>query len=124
MRTGRRWTLVLLMTAAATLLVFGYDWLFTVTWVSKADLEIEFAVTEEAIGQPVNRGKISIRSEGGFYEDREPKMFTLDTNADGEAQQTCKDSMSYGTTSALRIRSNSYVVRLPFWYYQVSAPGY
>jgi len=110
-------------TAAVVLGAFGFDRCQRVCWVGATDLEIEFMVIETDTGQPIERADIAVVSEGGFYTEHEEKQLNLETNGDGTADRTCHNSMCFGTQSGLRF-TNTYVVHLPWWYFQVSAPGY
>ena len=93
----------------------------TVSWVGSTDLEVDFAVVDASTGRPVPGTTIDIHSEGGYYEERDRQDFTLTTGPDGRVRRLCRDCMCSGTS---RWKIDTYAVRLPWWYYRVSAPGY
>jgi hypothetical protein len=93
----------------------------TIHWVGSTDLEIEFAVLEAMTSDPIPGATIQIHSEGGFYEERNPRDFTLVAGPDGCATHLCRDCMSFGTSGP---NIDTFAVHLPRWLYQVSAPGY
>jgi hypothetical protein len=109
--------------AAVSIGVFALDRCQRICWVGHTDLEIQFVVTEAGTGEPVEAAEIAVFSEGGFYQEREEKQFILASNRDGTANRTCHNSMCVGTQSGLRF-TDTYAVHLPWWYFQVSAPGY
>jgi hypothetical protein len=45
----------------------------TVHWVGGIDLEVEFAVTDAATGEPIPNAGVEIQSEGGFNEEQDPR---------------------------------------------------
>src|SRR5262245_10689499 len=93
-------------------------------WVGSTDLEVEFAITDAAIGTPVPGARVEIhQAEGGFYLDRDEREFALVSGSDGLASQECRESMCFGTKSRLRI-TNTFVVHLPSWRFRVVADGY
>jgi hypothetical protein len=118
-----RWRWWLFGLVAVPLAVWGYDRVQMMCWVGGTDLEIEFVVTDAATGKPVEGATITVHSEGGFYDEREEKDFTLRTDRHGIARRVCHNSMCFGTQSALRF-TDTYVVHLPWWYVWTSAPGY
>ena len=118
----RRW-FWLLGLFAIPLAALGFDRVVRVCWVGYTDLEIEFIVTEADTRQPIRGAEITVLSEGGFYSEREEKQFKLETDHEGRARRVCHDSMCFGTQSGLCL-TDTYVVHLPGWYIQVSAPGY
>ena len=61
--------------------------------------------------------------EGGPYHEEGEKSFSLNTDARGVARRACTDIMCSGGHSGLGF-GETYSVDLPFWYYQISAPGY
>ena len=105
------------------LLLVALDKMQTVYWVGSADLTIEFLVTDADTGEPIKDAEILIRSEGGFYEEREPQELRLQTDLSGVARYVCRRSMSFGTQSGLRF-TNTYCVHLPFWFVGITSPGY
>jgi hypothetical protein len=121
---ARRWRIRLLVAAVALpLLVWGFDRVWTISWVGSTDLEVAFAVTDAATGGPVPGARVEVQSDGGFYEERDKQEFTLVAGADGLARKECRDSMSFGTQSGLRF-TNTFAVHLPWWRYRVVAERY
>ena len=119
----RRWKLLLIGITTLPLLAWGYDRLVAIHWVGHTDLEIEFIVVAESTAEPIEGATIQIRSEGGLNDEREPKRFALTTDPDGVSRRTCTGCMCFGTQSGLRF-TNTFVVHIPWWYYQVSAEGF
>ncbi len=121
--TRRWWKWILLACLLAPLLVSVYDRMQMMYWVGRSDLEITFAITDVDTGNPIPRARIEIHSEGGFYEERAKQDFVLKADDDGLARKECRNSMSFGTRSALGF-TNTFVVHLPFWWYHVVADGF
>ena len=92
-----------------------------VHWVGPTDLQVEFAVTDAATGEPIPGAVVEIHSEGGFYEEREPRDFRLVAGPDGRVAYLCRNSMCFGTSGLF---TDTYAVHLPWWQFRVSAPGY
>ena len=120
-RLPRRWEWLVVGLIFAVLLLLVLPDVQTIDWVGSIDLEVEFAVTDAATGGPVPGAAIDIHSEGGFYEEREPRDFQLVAGADGRASHLCRNSMCFGQDSLFK---HSFAVHLPFWLFRVSAPGY
>ena len=93
----------------------------TIAWVGSTDLEIEFIVLEVMTSDPVPGATIDIHSEGGLYEEREPRDFALVTGPDGRMTYLCRNCMTCGRSGP---KINTFAVSLPMWLYQVSAAGY
>jgi hypothetical protein len=93
----------------------------TIDWVGATDLEIEFAVLEAMTSDPVPGATIKIHSEGGLYEERDPRDFALVAGPDGRAVHVCRNCMCSGRSGP---KIDTFGVSLPRWLYQVSAPGY
>jgi hypothetical protein len=119
----RRWKAVVIAVCAVSLLVVAYDRLWAIYWVGSTDLEIEFVITEAGSGAPVRDARIEIQSDGGFYEERDKQEFALVTDLDGVARKVCVDSICFGSRSGLGF-TDTFVVHLPYWRYQVIADGY
>ena len=64
---------------------------------------------------------IGVHSEGGLYEEREPRDFRLVAGPDGQASHLCRESMCFGTGGLF---TDSFAVHRPWWRFRVSAPGY
>jgi hypothetical protein len=64
-----------------------------------------------------------VHSEGGFYEERAKQDFVLTADDQGLARKECRNSMSFGTRSALGF-TNTFVVHLPFWWYRGMTDGF
>ncbi len=121
---ARRWWKRLLVAALVLpLLVWGCDRLLAIHWVGSTDLEVEFAVTDAATGNPVPGARVEVQSEGGFYAEDFKQEFALTTDPGGLARRECARSMCYGTQSGLRF-TDTFVVYLPFWRYRVLAEGF
>ena len=120
----RRCCLWLLLAACVTpLLVWGYDRAYMIMWVGSTDLTVEFAVTDADTDHPIPGARVEIDSQGGFYEERDKQIFALVADEGGVARKECRESMCFGTQSALRF-TDTYVVHMPFWYFRVVAEGY
>jgi hypothetical protein len=121
---NRRWLKwLLLVVLSVPLLVWGCDRIQTIYWVGSTDLEVEFVVTDAISGLPLSGAQIEVKSEGGFYEQRDEREFTLVADPDGIARKECRNSMCFGTQSGLRF-TDTYVVHLPCWLFRVTAPNY
>ena len=92
-----------------------------VHWVGSTDLEVEFVVTDTATSEPISNARIEIRSEGGFYEEREPRDFHLVSEPDGHVSYSCRNSMCFGTSGLF---TDAFAVHLPWWRFRVVADGY
>jgi hypothetical protein len=120
----RRWWKRLLVAAVVLpLLMWGCDRVQIIYWVGHTDLEVEFAVTDTATGNPVPGTRIEVQSEGGSYAEDLKQEFVLTADAGGLARKECPRSMCFGTQSGLRF-TNTFVVHLPWWRYRVVAEGY
>jgi hypothetical protein len=119
----RRWWKWLIALGLIPLFVWGYDRFQMIYWVGSTDLEVEFAVTEAGSGKPIPGARIDVQSEGSFYEERDTQVFVLHADASGMARKECRQSMCFGTQSNLRF-TDTFVVHLPWWLFQVSADGY
>jgi hypothetical protein len=119
----RRWWFWLFVLAAVSLAVWGSVHVPCICWVGGTDLEVEFVVTDAATGEPVEAAEIAIVSEGGLYRERDEQQFVLRTDREGVARRVCHEAMCSGTRSGLRF-TDTYRVHLPWWYFEVSAPGY
>ncbi len=112
-------TLLIFVTLAGTLCAVGM-WLIgaagTEGWVGDTDLEVDFVVTDEATGQPVEGAAIVVQSDEG-------KGFSLATDRNGLAHRICLQSMYMGQRSGI-FRTETFVVDLPWSNVQVSASGY
>jgi hypothetical protein len=93
----------------------------TIHWVGSTDLALEFVVADAATGAPIPGAAVEVHSEGGFYEEREPRDFRLIAGPDGRAAYLCRNSMCFGTS---RLFTDTYAVHLPWWHFWVSASGY
>ena len=102
--------------------VWGYDRAFTKFWVGGTTLEVEFVVTGAETGQPVEDAAIDLRTESSLSDGRADEKWTIVTDAAGCARRTA-DAMCTGRSSGLRF-TDTYSVRLPWWYYRVQASGY
>jgi hypothetical protein len=90
-------------------------------WVGSADLEVEFAVTDAHTGESIPQARVDIRSEGGFYDEREPRNFELLAGPDGRASYLCRNSMCSGTRGLF---TDTFAIHLPSWWFRVVAEGY
>ena len=117
---SRRRVLGLLILSA--LGVWGYDLACTKLGVGGTRLEVEFVVTDAETGRPVEGAEIELRTESSLNHERPDERWTLVTDAAGSARRSV-DTMCTGKTSGLRF-TDTYSVRLPWWYYRVTAPGY
>ena len=120
---ARAWLIPVLVVGMVSLGILGYDRRQGIYWVGATDLEIEFVVTDSATGQPVDAAEIAVVSEGGLYREREEKQFRLVTDQEGSVRRTCHHSMCFGKQSGLRF-TDTYGIHLPWWSFQVCAPGY
>lgn len=108
----------LIIVGAGTMLGWGNS----VKWVGHTDLVVSFIVTDAETGLPIPNATVGVRAEGGgFCDDREPGSFTMTTDANGIAKQTCKNCMCFGSRSAFE---NTFVVHLPYWWFHATATGY
>jgi hypothetical protein len=120
---ARRWWIWLLAVGFIPLLVWGLDRHQKMRWVGNTDLEVEFVVTAAETGQPIPGARIDIISEGGLYEKRPERDFTLVADDGGKALEVCRRSMCFGTRSFLGF-TDTFAVHLPRWLFRVSAPGF
>jgi hypothetical protein len=122
-----RWPLSVVFVTFVSLWV--YDRVRAIVWVGSTDLEIVFAVTDAAKGEPIPGARVEVRSEGGRYEEdgvsqRDHKQeFVLVAGADGVARKECRNCMCFGRRSGLGF-TDTFAVHLPFWEYRVVAEGY
>ncbi|QJW96933.1 hypothetical protein [Frigoriglobus tundricola] len=93
----------------------------TYYWVGSTDLEVEFVVTDAAGDEPVPGAILDIDSEGGFYEEREPRSFQIVLGPDGRASHVCRRSMCFGQDGLF---THTYAVHLPWWRFRISAKGF
>lgn len=114
----REWFVAALIVVVLVLLVLPA--VQKVYWVGSTDLEVEFAVTDAATGQPIPKARIDIHSEGGFYEERERRDFQLVAGPDGRVSYLCRRSMSFGSSGMF---TDTFAVHLPFWQFRVTGPG-
>jgi hypothetical protein len=120
----RRWKWLVIGPIALALLIWGYDRVMTIYWVGSTDLEVEFAITDNAAGSPIADARVEIQqSKGGFYEDRDEKEFVLISDSAGLARRGCPESMCFGTRSGLGF-TNTFAVHLPYWQFRIVADGY
>jgi|GEM_PF-4239559 len=106
---------------AVFLLILVCPFLQKVCWVGRADLEVEFTVTDAVTGQPVSDAQIEIHSEGGLYKERDRREFQLTTDPNGRVSYICLDSMSSGSRGPFEY---TYSVQLPWWRFRTSAAGF
>lgn len=93
-----------------------------ISWVGGTDLEIEFIVRDAETGEPIKEALIRIRAEsGGFCKDEDEREFCLLTDGQGRVKHLCEQCMCFGTQSRTK---DTFVVHLPWWWFEVSAPGY
>lgn len=122
-----RWRWPCLAVAAVALGVWGYDRTTRIFWLGHTDLEVEFVVADADTGEPVEGADVVVESVGGWYADEDQRRdaggFVLRTSAGGSARRSCRDSWVIGADSGLGF-SASRSVRLPRWWFRVSAPGY
>lgn len=120
---ARRWWVSLLVAAVVLpLLVWGCDRFQEIRWVGNIDLLVEFTVTDTT-GSPVRGAQVEVRSEGGFYAERNRQEFALVAGIDGVARKECLDNRCSGSTSGLGFTETFGVYR-PWWRYRVIAAGY
>lgn len=116
------WTQWLIL---AAILIAGVGLLLPSTqrvrWVGSTDLEIEFVVTDALTQEPINGATVDVHSDGGFCAEREKDRFALVTDGDGSVKRLLKGCMCFGTSGW---NIDTFVVHLPWWFYQVSADGY
>lgn len=117
----RHWRFWLLGLATVCLAGWGYDRVAWMDWVGGTDLEVEFVVTQNPSGQPIEGAEIAVSKDSNYRAERE-MQFQLRTDSSGSAQRRCH-CLAFGGSSGLFI-SRIYMVDLPWWYFQVSAPGY
>jgi hypothetical protein len=120
---ARRWKWLSFIACAVPLAALAYDRSEVMSWVGHTDLEVEFAVAEAGSGTPVPGVRVEVKSDGGFYEEREKQEFVLVAAADGVARKVCRGSMCFGRQSRLGL-TDTYAVHRPFWRFRVTAPGY
>jgi hypothetical protein len=116
---GWEWFVVGLI--AVVLVLLALPAVQKVHWVGHTDLEVEFAVTDAATGEPIPKAGLEIHSEGGFYEEREPRDFKLVAGPDGRVSYLCRNSMCFGTSGLF---TDTFVVHLPWWRFRVVADEY
>jgi hypothetical protein len=120
-RRLNRWEWLVAGLIAVVLLLLALPAVQKVHWVGSTDLEVEFAVTDAATGEPIPKGAVEIYSEGGLYEEREPRDFKLVAGPDGRVSYLCRNSMCFGTSGLF---TDTFVVHLPWWRFRVVADGY
>jgi hypothetical protein len=103
------------------LAAWGYDRVVWMDWVGATNLEVGFLVTETPSGQPIEGAEFAVSKDSNYRAERE-MQFQLVTDSNGSTQRRCH-CLAFGGSSGLFI-SNTYVVDLPWWNFQVSAPGY
>lgn len=119
-----RWCKRFLIVAGAVLLMAGaYDRFLMMHRVGGTDLEVEFVVVEASSGNRVQGARVEVKSDGGFYEEKEPQEFVLAVDAGGVARKVCRNTMCFGTGSGLGV-TDTFAVHLPFWIFRVTAPGH
>lgn len=119
----KRWLWTLAIVFALPLLAWGFDRFHNIRWVGSTDLEVAFAITDAATGDPLPGAKVEVQSEGGFYEERDRQEFVLTAGADGLARKACRRSMCFGTQSGLWL-TDTFAVHLPWWRFRPVADGY
>lgn len=119
----RRCSRLVLAPIILPLLVWGYDRALTIHWVGSTDLEVEFVVTDAAIGGPLSNARVEIQSQDCFDAGSDEQTFELAAGADGVARKEYRQRRCFGTQSGLRF-TDTFVVRLPLWQYRVVAGGY
>jgi hypothetical protein len=119
----RRWRKGLIALAVILLAAWGFDRLGGIYWVGRTDLEVEFVVTEAGSDRPVPGARIEVRSEGGFYEEREKQEFVLHADGGGAVSKVYRSSMCFGKRSGLGF-TDTFAVHRPWWLVRVSAEGY
>lgn len=117
------WTALLALAIALPLLIFGYDYMQTIEWVSHTDLEIEFIATSDSTGKPISQAKIEFTSDYGLNPGPSEKYPFIITDDHGFAHQVFDDTLCFGTTSGLKF-TDTFVVQMPALKYQVSAEGF
>jgi hypothetical protein len=90
-------------------------------WVGDTDLEVEFVVRDTATGEPVPGATLQVHSEGGLCAERERQDFSLVADPAGRVKRLCRNCLCFGTRGW---NIDTYVVHLPWWFYQAKAPGY
>jgi hypothetical protein len=98
--------------------VLLYDRSEVILWAGVVDLNIEFVVTAAGDGQPIKAAAVAIDTSA----DETERSFSLQTNPNGRARRDLRLTTS-GRLSRLGF-INTYGVNLPYWHFQVSAPGY
>lgn len=119
----RRLWILLAAVASAPACVFVYDRTSMIYWVGHAGLEVEFAVTDAATGEPVGGAEVAVSPWGEPEPGREEGDFTLAADAGGVARRTRREVMCSGVRSALGFTDTSTFKR-PRWSCRASAPGY
>jgi hypothetical protein len=92
------------------------------SWVGSIDLEVVFAATDAVTGAPIPGAEVEVQSDGGFYEERQPRDFRMIAGPDGRAAHLCRNTMCFGTREPLL--TDSFDLHLPHWRFRASAPGY
>ena len=112
--------LILVTLGVACIMVIPF--LQSKKWVRRTDLKIRFIVTDEETGTAIKDAIIHVRAErGGFCEERGERQFDLVTDDRGNAQRLCRNCMCFGSRGAFE---DTFALHLPWWSFQVSAPGY
>jgi hypothetical protein len=92
-------------------------------WDGMTHLTIEFIVTDEVSGNPVEGAEIFVYDELHSSTTREPVKPRLTTDRDGTAREHIPNQMCYGSSSRLGFRDTR-TVRIPSWLIWVNAPGF
>lgn len=124
----KRWELYLIVVGMIAGGVALCDRSAMSSWVGQTELEIEFVVTRDGTGEPVEGATIALTLDRDFWYSDERVLgarreSSLQTDRDGIASCVRPDSMCYGTESGLRC-TNTYFVSLPPWHCQASAAGF
>lgn len=120
-----RWRKRLLLVAVAALPgACLYDRSSMIRWVGSVELlEVDFAVTDAATGQPVPGARVEILSEGGFPDDRDGRGFVLVTSPGGIARKQLPDWTCAGKTSGLGF-TDTFSLRPVTWWVRATADGH
>jgi len=114
--------IILFLAVAACFLVGeAIHWGNSVKWVGHTDLVVRFVVVDAESAEPISGATVVIQNEGGFCGKRDPREFTIVTDANGIAQHVCKSCMCFGSRSAFE---DTYFVHLPWWDYHAASEGY
>lgn len=115
-------TLLVAMTLIAIAIALLIPFVQSAKWVGHTHLEVCFLVVDAETDRPIPNATVHIRAErGGFCEDRQPRQFTLTTDASGFAKHMCQSCMCFGSQG---IVEDTYAVHLPWWWFHATADGY